>query len=440
MSHSPRYGRPRGSSRGHRDELAHSESTTYSSRGRDRDSLHSRGRDHSGSDGSPPGQGISGLYVHPRRRATPPGAQPPEDPVYTTSPTGIQWAVYKESGYAMFLGKQRSPEWHRVRAGRLTASNADSALGITSEKYRDRYIARIGRPDGETRFVTPAMRHGNDYEDMVKQWYSKSRGVEVQDVGFVYPLDPRFSRLGASPDGLVGDEGMTEIKCPYNGIYPSLLERRALLATNPAAIREGDYSHIMPSHYLQMQVGMGIMGRKWCDYIVADIPHSAAAIASADLASKRKTGSRSPSPPPACGGYTPGVFPAVNADGPVFISPWRGLEEVEANPIVVSDIPPKSEVAVTLPPVVAQDAVDYYVERIYFDYQYWISNRANMALFTDMHLATIPVETIDGVFTGRLQDLVMGEEEFLASIEASRKAGLTDNTSGQGGPAGMSQD
>jgi hypothetical protein len=56
------------------------------------------------------------------------------------------------------------------------------------------------------------MRRGMDNEDKVKLWYEKENQVKVVDVGFAYLAE--YPKLGVSPDGLVGDDGMIEIKCP----------------------------------------------------------------------------------------------------------------------------------------------------------------------------------------------------------------------------------
>lgn len=235
------------------------------------------------------------------------------------SPTGIRWEVFDKEGFAVYLGQQRTEEWHRVRAGRITASNADSALGTTSKVYREKFLEKLGLPHYK-QHVTPAMQHGLDQESNVKRWYEQKYAVTVRDVGFAYPLDS--PRLGVSVDGLVGAEGMTEVKCPAKGIYPKLKER--LEAIRLGKIDLGiptDYSHITPSHYAQMQLGMAIMKRKWCDYIVADIPSENA---------KHK--------------YEP----------------------------------------------------KYYVERVYYNHQYWLLSKRALEDFAEAHLEDTPIETIQG--------------------------------------------
>lgn len=165
----------------------------------------------------------------------------------------IKWEVTEY--YAAYVGPQRSPTWYEVRKGRITASNAAAAMGISEYTTKDKLIDRVKH--NKSLFKTAAMQHGIDHEDEVREWYCRTRGVVVRDVGFAYAIDA--PRLGVSTDGLVGDDGIIEIKCPYSGMYPEL--------ANP----DLTFSHIKRDHYAQMQMGMGIYRRRWCDYIVADL-------------------------------------------------------------------------------------------------------------------------------------------------------------------------
>jgi hypothetical protein len=113
---------------------------------------------------------------------------------------------------------QGSPEWIDLRLGIPTASRFDDILTPKARKYAAsarRYINELvaewimGEPlDGLTSF---AMEHGNLYEPEARSWYEFDTDSRVQVVGFVTTAD---GAMGCSPDGLVGLDGITEIKCP----------------------------------------------------------------------------------------------------------------------------------------------------------------------------------------------------------------------------------
>lgn len=116
---------------------------------------------------------------------------------------------------------QASPEWWELRRGIPTASGFDRILTPTGKKSAqwDGYIAELA---ADTQCQTPsffsqygvrtgAMEHGTATEPDARRWYSVERDVDVRQVGFCMSDDGRY---GCSPDGLVGDDGALELKCP----------------------------------------------------------------------------------------------------------------------------------------------------------------------------------------------------------------------------------
>ena len=101
-------------------------------------------------------------------------------------------------------------------------------------------------------FTNEAIQWGIDQEPLAREAYSKATGNAVKEVGFVdHPSIP-FS--GASPDGLVGEDGLIEIKCPTTATHIETL-----------------LSEEIPEKYkLQMLWQMACTGRKWCDYVSFD--------------------------------------------------------------------------------------------------------------------------------------------------------------------------
>ena len=99
-----------------------------------------------------------------------------------------------------------------------------------------------------------ATEWGTQMEDTAKAAYTMEAGRAIEEVGFLRAHNPAW--LGASPDGLVGDRGMIEIKCPYG------------LRNYDADSLEfkGIGRDIQPHYYDQMQVQMYVANREWCDF------------------------------------------------------------------------------------------------------------------------------------------------------------------------------
>jgi len=114
---------------------------------------------------------------------------------------------------------QGSPEWRQARAGKLTASRFHEAVariqkgwGASRSKYMwDIIEERLSGVPKEQGFVSPAMRFGTENEPRARAAYEFYH-APVVEVGFID--HPTILNAGASPDGLVGEHGMIEIKVP----------------------------------------------------------------------------------------------------------------------------------------------------------------------------------------------------------------------------------
>ena len=101
-------------------------------------------------------------------------------------------------------------------------------------------------------YTNAAMQWGTDTEPFARAAYEATQGVMVEEVGFV--RHPTIEWAGASPDGLVADDGCIEIKCP-----------------NTLTMIETLLSQKVPGKYFtQMQFQLACTKRKWCDYVVFD--------------------------------------------------------------------------------------------------------------------------------------------------------------------------
>lgn len=159
---------------------------------------------------------------------------------------------------------QGSEEWHAMRCGKITASemkhvltptlkiaNGDKTRSHAYELAAQRITAYV-----EPQYVSDDMLRGHDDEFEARALYETANG-KVIDCGFV-TRDFGLFELGYSPDGLVGDDGLIEIKsrCQKYQIQT--------IAENVIA----DEMRSIPQDYvLQVQTGLLVTGRKWCDFI-----------------------------------------------------------------------------------------------------------------------------------------------------------------------------
>lgn len=155
--------------------------------------------------------------------------------------------------------EQRTDEWFSARLGCVTASRTADVMAKTKSGYsasRSNYMAQLitERLTGQQTegFSSAAMQWGTDTEPQARMAYELMTGETVQETGFV--LHPSIKFFGASPDGLVGSDGLLEIKCPNTSTHID-----TLLADK------------VPSKYLtQMHVQMICTGRNWCDFVSFD--------------------------------------------------------------------------------------------------------------------------------------------------------------------------
>ena len=154
---------------------------------------------------------------------------------------------------------QRSFEWFQARMGMPTASNfgeimakgRGSAPSARRMTYMHKLLAERLSRELDENYTGPDAMRGVEMEEVALQAYEFETGAKVQKVGFV-----KNDFAGASPDGLVGDEGLVEVKCPRRHHYI-----RMALSDDPAA----DYRH---------QIGgqLWLSGRKWCDLVLYSPP------------------------------------------------------------------------------------------------------------------------------------------------------------------------
>jgi putative phage-type endonuclease len=155
--------------------------------------------------------------------------------------------------------EQGSDEWLHIRLGKVTASGVADVLAKTKSGIsasRGNYLIKLAlqRTTGviEDGFTSDAMQWGIDNEAQARVAYEVTSGNFVDQVGFVE--HPSIAWFGCSPDGLVGNNGLVEIKCPNSATHWSYIKADA-----PPT-----------KYYIQMQAQMACTGRDWCDFVSFD--------------------------------------------------------------------------------------------------------------------------------------------------------------------------
>lgn len=154
---------------------------------------------------------------------------------------------------------QGSDAWKQLRLGKVTASRVADVIAKTKSGYsasRANYMAQLiaERLTGVVAdsYVNDAMRHGTETEPEARSAYEFYQGATVEQVAFA--AHPKIDQAGCSPDGLVGSDGLVEIKCP-----------------NTAGHLDTLLGHAVPAKYeAQMQFQMACTGRAWCDFVSYD--------------------------------------------------------------------------------------------------------------------------------------------------------------------------
>lgn len=156
--------------------------------------------------------------------------------------------------------EQGSEAWKKLRLGKLTASRvADATDLLKSGKPGAKRTTYLGELIAERltglvveKYQNELMRWGNEQEPQARALYEFYRGVDVELIAFVE--HPTIAMAGASPDGLVGDNGLVEIKCPSTSTHVDTLLAQEI-----------------PEEYVkQIDWQMACTGRRYCDFISYD--------------------------------------------------------------------------------------------------------------------------------------------------------------------------
>lgn len=150
--------------------------------------------------------------------------------------------------------EQGSQAWLDARVGVVTASNFDRLITPKTGKPSTQFVKfayemlaeeTIGRSLSDASSIW--MERGTELEDEARAWYEWEHNVTVVQVGLIKRAD---GKVGCSPDGLVGDDGLLEIKCPSAAVH------MAYLLGAPGE-----------EYTAQTQGQLWVTGRKWVDFV-----------------------------------------------------------------------------------------------------------------------------------------------------------------------------
>jgi len=155
--------------------------------------------------------------------------------------------------------EQRTPEWRAVRCGKITGTGAARVLakikkGESADRrhYREELMAERLTNIPTDHYVSREMQWGIDQEPFARAAYEVAYDVDVETCGFF--IHPNIKNFGASPDGLVGTDGMIQVKCPNTSNHLAWMQA----------------GEIPLEHAPQLLADLACSGRKWIDFVSFD--------------------------------------------------------------------------------------------------------------------------------------------------------------------------
>ena len=157
--------------------------------------------------------------------------------------------------------EQGSDEWHKARLGHITASHISDVMAkgkgkeesVTRYNYKVKLVAE--RMTGESvsdGYTSASMEWGVEQEQFACMAYEAHQETFLTRTGFW--LHPTVDWLGVSPDRLVGDGGLVEVKCPNTSTHVQYLINQ----------------EVPIKYYNQMQCQLWVTNRAWCDFVSYD--------------------------------------------------------------------------------------------------------------------------------------------------------------------------
>ena len=158
--------------------------------------------------------------------------------------------------------QQRSDEWYQAKLGKFSGSDFHIFLGSSQTREDalwEKTAERLFQDSDKDNFMTQAMERGVLLEAEARRLYQAVTETAVKEVGLVEEDTQYDGWAVCSPDGLVGDDGIIEIKVP--------LTKNFLKWTDCIEDGERKLSYIKPEYLTQINFNLFVCDRKWCDFI-----------------------------------------------------------------------------------------------------------------------------------------------------------------------------
>lgn len=155
--------------------------------------------------------------------------------------------------------EQRSPEWYEAKLGKFSGSDFHVMLGNSDAKTNFLWnkISELRYQDTEQdEYTSYAMERGIILEPEARRVYSAVSEADVREVGLVEARDEFDGWAVCSPDGLVGEDGIIEIKVIMGKFFEQYTRKG-----------EKKYGYIKPEYRTQVQFNLFVTQRDWCDFI-----------------------------------------------------------------------------------------------------------------------------------------------------------------------------
>jgi len=157
--------------------------------------------------------------------------------------------------------EQGTDAWFAARAGKLTASRVKALVAKTKSGYSTSRanmitqlaLERMTKHVEQNTYTSPAMQRGTDLESEARNYYIFDRNVSVAEVGMV--IHPEYDFITCSPDGLLDDDGLIEIKCPFS------MAKMVSYLEKDAHVKE---------YRVQLQMQLLVTGRQYVDAVGYD--------------------------------------------------------------------------------------------------------------------------------------------------------------------------
>ena len=153
----------------------------------------------------------------------------------------------------IYTGEQQTEEWHKLRLGKFTSFDFHIFFGNSTTKEKELFAKaaeRItSRRSDSKNFSNKHIDRGNELQEDAILMYELQKNVKVESVAFV----ELNKNVGCSPDGLIGTDGIIEVKCPDDPIF---------LKSCVKGIKG-----VIPTYKTQVQFAMYVTNRSWCDFI-----------------------------------------------------------------------------------------------------------------------------------------------------------------------------